>query len=250
MAELIHLVVADDLDVDDGQQVGQVGLAGGHDAHAGAGEGDLGRAGKLPHHIAVSLLGAQAENVGEGAVVTGELMDAVGVVPHEHEVGGGGAHGGDAAQGIVAIHDAVGVGVLGHAPHTLDLGVTNQVLHHVHIRAGGGHGNGNHLHAEILADFEMAVIAGSGAQPFYLVQLAPGLGRVEIAVGIGPGDGVIHELQAGAAAYEHLLGLAVQDLGKQPLGGGNAVHVAVVSHVDAVGDKVLGPLQYAADVGD
>ena len=53
------------------------------------------------------------------------------------------------------------------------------------------------------------------------------------------GDGVVHQLQAGVAAHEHLLRLAAQNVGKQGLGGGDAGHLAIVAGLDAVGDKVL-----------
>ena len=53
------------------------------------------------------------------------------------------------------------------------------------------------------------------------------------------GYGVVHQLQAGVAAHEHLLGLAAQNVGKQPSGRGDTRHLAVVADVDAVGDKIL-----------
>ena len=62
---------------------------------------------------------------------------------------------------------------------------------------------------------------------------------MEQTVGESLGYGVVHQLQAGVAAHEHLLGLAAQNVRKQRLGGGNAGHLAVVADVDAVGDEIL-----------
>ena len=59
------------------------------------------------------------------------------------------------------------------------------------------------------------------------------------AVGERLGHGVIHQLQAGVAAHEHLLGLAAQNVREQPSGRGDARHLAVVADVDAVGDEIL-----------
>ena len=69
-------------------------------------------------------------------------------------------------------------------------------------------------------------------------------------MGVGLGDGVVHQLQAGVAAHEHLLRLTAQDLCEQPLGGGQAGELAVVAHVDAVGHIVLRLLHQGEDVAD
>ena len=67
-------------------------------------------------------------------------------------------------------------------------------------------------------------------------------------MGVSLGDGVVHQLQAGVAAHEHLLRAAAQDLGKEPLGGGQAAHLTVVADFDAVGDIVLRILHQMEDV--
>ena len=72
---------------------------------------------------------------------------------------------------------------------------------------------------------------------------------MEQTVGVGLGDCVVHQLQAGVAAHEHLLRTAAQDLGEEPLGSGQAAHLTVVADVDAVGDVVLRILHQMEDVG-
>ena len=54
----------------------------------------------------------------------------------------------------------------------------------------------------------MPVIAGGGAQELHHGLPAPGALAVEQTMGIGLGDGIVHQLQAGVAAHEHLLAVA------------------------------------------
>ena len=96
----------------------------------------------------------------------------------------------------------------------------------------------------------MPVIAGGGAQELHHGLPAPGALAVEQAMGIGLGDGIVHQLQAGVAAHEHLLRPAAQDLREQPLGGGQATEFAVVTHVDAVGYVVFRLLHQAENIAD
>ena len=70
------------------------------------------------------------------------------------------------------------------------------------------------------------------------------------AVGVSLGDGVIHQLEAGVAPHEDLLRFAAQDIGEEPPGGGEAVHLAVIAHVEAAGDVVPGVLHQAENVAD
>ena len=239
MALLVHLVKADGLDADELFHVGKVRLGAGEAGDARAGKGHLGGGGELEDHVGVAVPGALGEDVREGHEFPFQLMDAVGVVPHEEEVRGGGLQGSKAADGLLGVNVALGVGVLGDIPHALDLGVLHSGLHGVHIRAVGGHGDGDELEAEGLRDLEVAVIAGGGAEPLEALLFAPGLFRMEQAVGHGLADGVVHQLEAGVAAGEDLALPTSQDLREEPPGGGEAGQLAVVAAVHAVGEKVL-----------
>ena len=163
MAQLVDLVVGDHLHTENAGEVADIGLAGSHAGNAAAGEGDLGGGRKLIDHVRPSRLVAQGQDVRERDVVAFKLMDAIGVVPDDGKIRGGRLQMGKAADGLVGINDTVGVGIFGNRPDELDLGILHQLLHHVHIRAFGSHGNGNQLRAEELADLEMPVIAGGGA---------------------------------------------------------------------------------------
>ena len=72
-----------------------------------------------------------------------------------------------------------------------------------------------------------------------MILSGPGLGAVAQAVGVGLGNHVVHELEAGAAADEALLRGDAQDLGKELLCRRKAGQLAVVAGVDAV-DLALG----------
>ena len=233
VAELVDLVIADALIGHEAYHVLDVVHAGCHHGHARAGEGHLGGGGELEDHIRAAGLAAEGEHVREGDVVPLELMDAVGVVPHDHEVRGGGLQAGNAVDGLGAVDDALGVGILGHAPDTLDSGVLDGLLHRVHVRAGGRHGDGDQLHAEGLGHIEVAVIAGGGAQKFHRIQLAPGLLAVEQTVGEGLGNGVIHQGETGVAADEALLRFTAQDFSKELFRAGQTGELAIVAHVKA-----------------
>jgi len=100
-------------------------------------------------------------------------MHAVRVIPHKQEIRRGGLEVCDAENDLIAVHDAVGVGVLGYAPHALDRRILNELLYHVHIGAVIIEGDGYHLHTEALGDGEMPVITGSGTKEFDLVELCP-----------------------------------------------------------------------------
>ena len=72
--------------------------------------------------------------------------------------------------------------------------VLDGLLHGVHVRTGGGHGNGDELKAEGFRQLEVAVIAGGGAQPLDDGLLAPGAGAVEAAMDKGAVDYAVHQL--------------------------------------------------------
>ena len=250
VTQLVDLVVGDHLGGDQLGHVLDVLLGGGHDADARTGEGDLAGGGELEDHVGAAGLGTHGNDIGEGDEIAYELMDTVGVVPHDDEVGGGGLHVGHPLGGDLGVGVALGVGVLGHAPDALDHGIPDQVLHHVHIGAVGGHGHGDELEAKALRDPEVAVIAGGGAEELDPLLLAPGAHGLLQAVGVGPGDQVVHQGQGGVAADEGLLGLAAQDVGPVFPGAPEARQIAVVAGIVTVEDAVVGVGENGEDIAD
>ena len=227
----------------------QISRRRGHDRYARAGQGDLGGGGVLEHHVRVPRLAAEGQYVVKGHERALKLMHAVGVVPHQQKVRRRGLQCGNAPHRFGGVHDAVRIGVFGYAPHTLHGGIPYQRLYQVHVRAGGRHGHGDHLRAEGLCDLEMPVIAGSRAQPFYLVQSAPGCFAVEQSVGICLGDGVIHQRQRGAAADETFLCPAAQQLREQFFSTGQTGQLPVVADIHAVRLALHRVVQYGQYVG-
>ena len=250
MAELVDLVIADGLVGHEAHHMLDVVHTGGHDGDARAGEGHLGGGGVLEDHVRIPRLTAEGEDVREGHIVPLKLVDAVGVIPHDHEVGGGRLQAGDAVDGFRAVNDPLRVGVLGDAPDALYGRVLDSGLHRVHVGAGCGHGNGNQLHAEGFGHVKMPVITRGRAQEFYRVQLAPGLLAVEQAVGVRLSDGVVHQGQAGVAADKALLGPATQNLREILLRAGQAGELAVVADVETRLHAVLRLAEYGQHIAD
>ena len=250
MAQLVDLVVGDHLHAENTGEIADIGLAGSHAGNAAAGKGDLGSGRELIDHIRPPRLVAQGEDVRERDIVALEFVDAIGVVPDDGKVRGGGLQVGKAADGLVGVNNSVGVGVFGNRPYELDLRVLHQLLHHVHIRAFGSHGDGNQLRAEELADLEMPVISGGGAEKFHLFLPAPWLGAVEQPVGVGTGHHVEHHIQGSRAADEHLIRLAAQHIRPVPPGTGNTRQFTVIPGVHAVIVAILRGLQYSQQAAD
>ena len=137
-------------------------------------------------------------------------MDDVGLIPEDLEIRGGGLHLGKALDGLITVSVAIGVGVLRHAPDALDgIVLSHQLFHNVHIGAVGGHGHADQLKAELLTDV----------------------------------DEVIHQLQAGVAAHEHLVGLYAEHICKQGASLAQTLQLAVVAGVGACIRGVVGHLQ-------
>ena len=121
--------------------VGDVVGAGGQGGHTGTGEADLGGGGELDDEVLVAVLHQFGIDVQQHVALFLQMVQTVGVIPHDAEVGGGRLHSRQTTDGIVGIGDAVGVGVHRHAPHTLDSGVGDELLDGVHVRAVGAYGS-------------------------------------------------------------------------------------------------------------
>ena len=171
MAQLVYLIEADGLGGYQLLHVRHIRLAARKARNTASWEGYLGRGSEFKYHIRIAGLAAQRQNIPEGAEFSVKLVDTVGVVPHEQEVRRRRLKMRNTVNDLVAVDYTVGIGVFGHAPHTLYGGILYDLLHHVHVRAVVVHGNRYKLHAEGLGDIEVAVIAGRRAKPLYLVQL-------------------------------------------------------------------------------
>ena len=250
--QLVDLVVADGAHAHALLDFGDVFRAGGQGRNAGAGKRHFGGGGELEVAVRVAGLAACRADVEHlvlfGGVVV-QVVHAVGVVPEDAEVLRRARHGGQVPHSLVGVGGAVGVGVLRHAPDALHARVVgHQALHFVHVRAVRGHGNGHHADAERLGHAEVPVVAGHRAQPFHLVELAPGL-RPQRAEVPAARDALVHEREAGVAAYHHVFGGVVEHGGHEALRLGKAVQHPVVAAVGAVLGAAAVPVGHGGKQG-
>lgn len=169
--------------------------------------------------VLMSILPSQGKDVCQLIRGIGiEMVDAIGIVPHDGEIRGGSFHGSQTAHGFIAVCDARGIGVLGHTPDALHRRVLYQLFHQIHIRAGFGQRDSHQLKAQILCDGKVTVISRHQAEELAVGALIPGLGRVQHAEHQAPHQGIIHHGEAGAAADNDILPAHSHDLSHQAAG--------------------------------
>src|ERR1700693_2945843 len=111
-------------------------------------------------------LGAEFEKIGDFVVVGGEVVDGVGVVPEDAEIGSGGGHGGEALNGFGRVNFSSGIGVFGDAPDAFNVlhGIGDESFDLVQVGAVSGERDGEHADAVLLADGEVAIVLGDWAE--------------------------------------------------------------------------------------
>ena len=238
VTQLVELVGADEAGL---QALGELGDDRGartDKADTGAREGDLGRRGKGHHAVLGARRASEVKDVCELVGLVVQVVHAVGVVPEDTEIGRGCGHLDQAAHGILAKGDARGVGILGHAPDTLD-GIVggNEALDLVHVGAVVSHRDGDVLDAQVGGDTKVAIVAGNGAQELDLLAVVrglvgvPGLAAARAATPEHAGD-VMLDQQARRTQHERLLGGAAQKLPCQLACRRNTLEAAVVGTID------------------
>ena len=236
MAELVHLVVADGLNLHIFLDILEVLLGGRERRDAGTREGDLGRGDKLIHHVRIARLPAFRQDLKQVVLLLGiiiEMMDRVGVVPVNAEIVRRRLQVSKTEHRLLRVGDARRVGVLGHAPDSLDFRIVVDVLlDHVHIRAVLVERDVDHLDSEELRDLEMAVVTRHRAEEFHSVELAPGRIAAD-TVGHGTGHRIEHDIERRVSENDHILRLNLGHLAHQVLGLGDAEQDTVVADVRA-----------------
>lgn len=166
------------------------------------------------------------------------MVDAVGVVPEDPEIGSGCLHRSEPVDRPVAVADSLRVGVKRNAPDPLDRIIfRDQLFDQVHVRPLVSHRDGDHLNAEILADCKMAVISRTRTEKLDLRQTAPR----RIAPGAEeqqPDHRVVHQVQTGVSADHDVFNRNSQQTAKELASLGDPLQTAVITGVDAV----LGPI--------
>ena len=117
--------------------------------------------------------------------------------------------------------------------------LADQPLDHFEIGAGVGHRHRDHLDAEVLADREVAVVAGHRAEKRHARALRPRTRAVARAAQQRVGDGVVHQPQAGVVADQRVLGLEPEQRRQQRAQFREALEHAVVARVAAVCGEVV-----------
>ena len=243
MAQLVHLVVADDHHREAFAHILHAVVTACNGRNTGTREGNLAGRSEHEHAILRAILLAHVQQHGGLDDLLGQVVDDVGLIPEDLEIRGGGLHLGKALDGLIAVSVAIGVGVLRHAPDTLDgIVLCHQLFHNVHIGTVGGHGHADELKAELFSNGKVTVIAGHRAEELTLFHLRPRAGRLREAEHITDVDEVIHQLQAGVAAHEHLVGLYTEHICKQGAGLVQTLQFAVVAGIGACIRGVVGHL--------
>ncbi len=162
------------------------------------------------------------------------MMHRIGIVPEDAEILCRGLQVRKPSHSLIGIGIALGIGILGHTPDPFDaLVLRHKLFHHVHVGTLGRHGHKNHLNAEMLRDGKMSVVTGHRTQKFHLLQSAPGR-TSHNPVGHGAGNGIIHNIQAGVAVYNHIFRTDTHDVCHHMLCLNQAVQNAVIADIHAL----------------
>ena len=161
-------------------------------------------------------------------------MDCISIIPENTEIRCSRLQCSETSYSLIGVGISLRVGVFGYAPDTLDSGIfRHQFLYQIHIRSFGCHGHIDHFDSEMLRDSKMSVISGYGTQELYMIQLAPG-GIAQKSVSHSPGYSIIHDVQAGIAADDHIFRLHFQNVSNQFLCLRNTVQATIISNIHSI----------------
>src|ERR1700751_4251263 len=115
---------------------------------------------------------AKLDDVGDFDAFVGQMVNGVGVVPLEPEIGGRVLNRAQTPDYFIGIDNARRIAVLRNAPHSLDGWVLGcELLDRVHIWTIFPERYRDHPDPVVFTDFEMPVIAWHGTQKRHLVKL-------------------------------------------------------------------------------
>src|SRR5699024_4341686 len=86
MPQLIDLIIADELDIQQPEHILHVCLATGKACHPSARDGDFGGGGIFKYHVRISVLCAEAYDIGKGEKFPLKLMYTISIVPHQQKI--------------------------------------------------------------------------------------------------------------------------------------------------------------------
>lgn len=229
---LVDFVCVDALEEHQFENVFDVLFGRGYRRNTATRKRDFGRGRERVNAVHCARFARDVEYVFELVAGFVEVVNHVSVVPEHAEIACRDLHRGDAFDHAVRERDARGVGVLGYAPHTFDCVVfSDERFDDVHIGTVFFHCDGYHFDAELLADGEVTVITGCGANELDLFEVVP-RGAAEHAELFCEMYEGVHKVKAAAVADENFFGSDAEKFRKQVFAGFGAAECAVVSCVD------------------
>ena len=98
------------------------------------------------------------------------MMYAISIIPVDTEIRSGRFQSCKTADGLIGIAGSGRIGILRHAPDTLNAVILcHKFFHHIHVRAIRSHRNIDHLNAEILGNGKMTVITRYRAKELHFI---------------------------------------------------------------------------------
>jgi len=140
------------------------------------------------------------------------IMNSVGIVPEEAEIGCSGFEPCEGLDHLVRVGDPCWIGILRDTEHPFDGGVGfNERGHHLHIRTFVGEADRDHLNAEMLEDGEMPVIPGNRTEKGDLFFVFPGPVATRYTIQHGLNEHIIHHIETGVPSNKNKLRGNVQN---------------------------------------
>ena len=169
-----------------------------------------------------------------------QVMDAVGIVPEQPEIGGGRFHAGQCTDDIIGVRDAGGVAVHRDTDHAFDGGILDGRENRFHIRTVIEGLHRNHFYAELIQGMEMPVIARHRTDEPDLIELPPRRKSGQRTEDESAGESVMQHGQAGIPARDHQLRRDAEQFPEQPADFDQSVDIRVIiAAVDPVLTEVV-----------
>ena len=234
VTELIQLIMADGLNGHLLFDILQIIIRSGNSRNAGTRKADLRCGAEFIYQIRISGFFTFMQNFQDIIlIIVVQVMYIIGIVPVDAEILSRGLQPCEPAYRFIRISDALRIGILGNTPDSLNRRIfAHKLLHHIHVRAFRSHGNVDHLNPKILRNREMPVVTGHRAEELHDRKLAPGRTAAD-AMRHGTRHRIIHDIQAGIAIDDDLVGGNLDQIGKKLLGFLNTVDHTIVSAVNS-----------------
>ncbi len=172
-----------------------------------------------------------------------KVVLGVGVIPEDAKVRSG-FHVGESTGHFFTVSDACRVAVARDTPNPLDGRICGQGFDMIHIWPIVIHLYIHQFKTKVRCNFEVAVVAGRGAQEADGALLAPGLVAARYTEQDCSSDGVVHHGEAAVPPHNDRVTLTAQNFSKKLFHRGQTINAAVVTTIRIVlVRKLTGPGQ-------